>query len=328
MTWQISFILALQNLPGLTGVMRFFSFLGTEEFYLLFMPAIYWCVDATLGARLAVMLVSSASLNALLKLAFHLPRPYWVDAQVKALSTEPAYGLPSGHAMNAVAIWGSLAAQLKKRWVWAAALGLIFLISLSRLYLGAHFPTDVLGGWVFGAVVVWALLKWEAPVRARLAQWSLGTQIGAVFVLSLIYLALVAGILTALGARPDPVGWGQTARAAVSPAVADNAYGPRNPEGAVTAAGLLFGLGAGLALTSRYARFDARGPWGKRAARFGLGIVGALVFWLGLKMVFPTEPFLLGMTLRYGRYALTGLWVFYLAPWVFVKTKLAERLPA
>jgi membrane-associated phospholipid phosphatase len=144
--WNLELSLALQKIGGLTGPMKFFTFLGTENFFLLFLPAVYWCIDSALGLRLAVVVLSANSLSATLKLAFHLPRPYWIDSRVKALSTELTYGLPSGHALDAAAIWGFSAAQLKRRWAWPAALGVIFLISLSRLYLGVHFATDVLGG--------------------------------------------------------------------------------------------------------------------------------------------------------------------------------------
>ena len=150
MQWGIHVILALQSVPGWTEVMKFYSLFGTEEFFLVVMPVLYWCVDSAVGIQLGIALIASSSLNSLLKVAFHLPRPYWVDRRVLGLSTETSYGLPSGHAMVSTTLWGLLAAHLKRWWTWAAALLLIGLISLSRLYLGVHFPTDVAAGWVFG----------------------------------------------------------------------------------------------------------------------------------------------------------------------------------
>jgi len=328
MQWDLSVILTLQVIPGLTGVMRLFTFLGNEEFFLLLLPLLYWCVNSAAGARLAIVLLASNSLSNLLKLAFHSPRPYWVDTRVQALSAEPSYGLPSGHAMNGVSVWGFLAAQLKQRWAWAAALVLIALISLSRLYLGVHFVNNVLGGWIFGGALLWAFLRWETPARAWLKRLDVWRQIGLAFAVSLVYLGLVAATLTLIARTPDPSEWGQVARAAVSAEESENAYDPRNVEGEVNSAGLIFGLGAGLALASRWARFDAGGPWGKRIARFVVGLIGVLVIWRGLALVFPEEPFLLAMTLRYLRYALTIFWVLYLAPWVFMKMKLAAPQPA
>jgi len=100
----------LQNLGDwLYLPMQFFTFMGYQEFYLLFIPIIYWCLEPKMGIRLGVGLMCSAALNGILKLTFHSPRPYWVDQRVRALSTESSFGMPSGHAQNSVVFWGLLA---------------------------------------------------------------------------------------------------------------------------------------------------------------------------------------------------------------------------
>jgi membrane-associated phospholipid phosphatase len=324
MQWGITIVLALQALPGLEGVMEFFSFLGTEEFFLLIMPALYWCVDARLGARLAVVLIASNALNGLFKLAFHLPRPYWIDGRVEALSTETSYGVPSGHAQNATAVWGLLATQLRRSWAWAAAVALIFLISLSRVHLGVHFPSDVLGGWVIGGALLWAFVHGEGPLRARLGSVGTWPQVVLALVVSLAYAALAAGLLAALAPTPDPPAWEQTAALAAPPQASETAIDPRNSTGLASTAGMLFGLGAALALVPHGASFDARGPWWKRVARFVVGLVGILIFWQGLGLVLPRDPLLVALVFRYLRYALIVFWALYLAPWVFLRTRLAE----
>jgi membrane-associated phospholipid phosphatase len=125
-----------------------------------------WCVDASLGLRMGLVLLTSASLNSLLKLAVGWPRPYWVSDQVTAYAYEGSFGLPSGHAQNSMALWGRMAAGLRRR-SWVIGLGLlIFLISLSRLYLGVHFPSDVLAGWLAGGIVLALFLVLEKPVGA------------------------------------------------------------------------------------------------------------------------------------------------------------------
>ncbi len=323
MQWGIGFVLALQNIGGLAGVMKFFTFLGTEEFFLLIMPALYWCVDAALGLRLAVVLITSNAVNGLAKLFFHLPRPYWVDRRVQALSTETSYGLPSGHAQHATAVWGFLAAQMRRPWAWAVALALILLVSLSRVYLGVHFPSDVFGGWIMGGALLLACLQWERPITAWLRGLGLWPQVGLALALSLVFLALNAAVLAVLTSTPDPAEWEQNAASAAPPGSGEAAIDPRAPEAPVTSAGLIFGLGAALAFAARYAHFDARGPLAKRIARFVVGLLGVLIVWRGLALVFPTEPLLLGMALRYLRYALTIFWAIAFPPWVFLKTRLA-----
>jgi hypothetical protein len=89
-------------------------------------------------------------------------------------------------------------------------------------------------------------------------------------------------------------------------------------------AGALFGLGVGWAMALRRARFDAGGPFTKRFLRFLIGMAGVLFFWQGLKAVFPTEPEFVGLAFRFLRYALMTWWVTFLAPWLFLKMRLAE----
>ena len=108
--FDLGIVHAAQGLGAwLIAPMQLFTFLGREEFYLLLLPILYWCVSATLGLRVGMILLLSAGLNDLLKMAFALPRPYWVDPTVRALSPETSFGIPSGHAQNAVAVWGVIA---------------------------------------------------------------------------------------------------------------------------------------------------------------------------------------------------------------------------
>jgi membrane-associated phospholipid phosphatase len=327
MPWDADFILFLQTtLPDLTAIMAFFSFLGSEQFYLLVMPVVYWCVDANLGLRVATLLITSEAVNSLFKLAFHRPRPYWVEPRIQALSAEPTYGLPSGHAQTAVAVWGGLALQIKQRWLWGMALLIIFLISVSRIYLGVHFVTDVVGGWLIGGALLWALGRWGEGWAARLKQWRLWQQVTLALGVALGYLILSAVIVLALAAVPDPLQWGTLAATATGTPPGTAAINPRDPEGLVSAAGRIFGLGLSLALLVRGGRFSARGAVVQLALRFIIGVVGVLVFWLGLRFIFPTEGDAVAWFFRFVRYTLVVVWALYLAPWVFLKLKLAQPL--
>ena len=91
--------------------------------------------------------------NNVLKVIFARSRPQLFDK----IGLPTSYSFPSGHAMSAMAIWGGLAACLMalyptaRRGILVAAIVLIFLIGTSRVYLGVHWPTDVMGGWLAGA---------------------------------------------------------------------------------------------------------------------------------------------------------------------------------
>src|SRR5687768_5639933 len=107
-------------------------------------------------------IVGGALLSHFLKLGFDRPRPDLVArlVEVRTLS------FPSGHAMLSAVTYltlGALVARVQgsvrtKRYLMVVAVVLTLLIGLSRVYLGVHWPSDVLAGWCVGAA--WALLCW------------------------------------------------------------------------------------------------------------------------------------------------------------------------
>src|SRR5215510_8967866 len=189
----VQWILAIQALGTWLEIpMRFFTNLGSENFIFLVLPLIYWSIDARLGLQVALLLIASNNLKPVLKMLFAGPRPYWVSPQVKAFVSEGSFGIPSGHAQDAVALWGIIAFNIRKGWAWAVALILAFLIGFSRLYLGAHFIHDVIAGWLIGGLLLWLFTKFWEPVKVWLMQKPLGLQIWLAFGLSIFFLTLSA----------------------------------------------------------------------------------------------------------------------------------------
>jgi undecaprenyl-diphosphatase len=111
---------------------------------------------------LTVAVVSGWGLNTLLKSAFDRPRP----SVVPHLDMVHSSSFPSGHSMLSAIVFltlGSLLARLTpsyrlKVYFLSVAILLSGLVGLSRVYLGVHYPTDVLAGWSAG--LVWAILCW------------------------------------------------------------------------------------------------------------------------------------------------------------------------
>jgi membrane-associated phospholipid phosphatase len=316
----VNWIIAIQSLGGwLEAPMRFFSFLGLEDFFFLILPLVYWSVDAGLGLKIALILALSNNLQGILKLSFADPRPYWVSAQVKAFAAESTFGIPSGHAQNTIALLGVMAASVRKRWVWVVALIIVFLVGFSRLYLGVHFVHDVIAGWLIGGLLLWAVMRLWNSVAAWLKRKPLAQQIMIAFAVSLIFLAVGAWSVARLEGYVFPEAWKENAlRAGPLP-------DPVTLEGILTSAGSLFGLSAGAAWIAARGGYQASGPVEKRALRYVIGLIGILILWFGLGQVFPRDETLISYILRYLRYSLVGFWVIAGAPWLFFHFKLAER---
>ncbi|HKJ26078.1 MAG TPA: phosphatase PAP2 family protein [Anaerolineales bacterium] len=314
----------LQGLgPWLTPVMRFFTFLGNEEFYLFVMPVIAWVIDYDLGVRVGVMLLLTSNLNEMLKLSFRMPRPYWVNPEIgNVASPAGGYGFPSGHAQNSAAIFGIMAATLKKKWFTVVVIFTVFMIGLSRIYLGEHFLADVLGGWLVGGLILWIFLKLYSPVKEWFAKQTIARKIATAFILSLVLIAITALILAVPSNYQVPAEWLANAHTAYPEEELD----PFTIKNSITTSATLFGLMTGIIWTQTSGGFAAhRGAWWKRVLRFLVGIIGMVVIWLGLDLLFPDNGDLLSYLLRYLRYGLVGLWASGGAVWTFIKLRLAER---
>lgn len=113
----------------------------------------------------------SALLNVLGKVVFRRERPaLWIS-----LAPEGDYSFPSGHAMGSMALVAALVFLLwGTRWRWLVlVVGALFVlgVGLSRLYLGVHYPSDILAGW--SVSLAWAFgvhALWQVPVRALLTE--------------------------------------------------------------------------------------------------------------------------------------------------------------
>jgi membrane-associated phospholipid phosphatase len=320
--FEIAVTLFLQSLGAWLALpMKAFTFLGQEEFFLVIMPMLYWCVSAVVGLRVAAMLLLSNAINSFFKLMMHSPRPYWVDTRVSAMIGETSFGLPSGHAQHAASVWGMLAVNIRRKWLTIVLVLVVFLIGISRIYLGVHFTTDVIAGWAIGALLLIVVLAAEKPVLTWFRAFSPTIQIVLLFVSSMIMIGVALLPLALFSSYAVPAQWITNATLAFP----DEVIHPLDPSGAFTVAGTWFGMTAGAAwLFSFRGGLNASGPLWKRSLRYVVGIAGVLVLYLGLGSIFPREAELFSYSLRFTRYALIGFWVSVFAPLLFVKIKLME----
>lgn len=160
---------------GMTTFMKIVSMMGAQ--ILAMELVIAFLVFARLRWKraafwLAIAMVGALVLEASLKYAYHRirPRAYFVP--------EPAsYSFPSGHSLASFCFYGVLAGLLTDRiksppWriaIWATAILLIIAIGLSRIYLGVHYPSDVLAGYLAATVWVGTIIVLDHVRKVRKA---------------------------------------------------------------------------------------------------------------------------------------------------------------
>lgn len=304
------------NYPQLEAILALVSQLGRFEVFLAIVPLVYWSIDKRLGKQLAYLLALSNALNAIVKHALRMPRPYWLDAGVGVVE-QSQYGFPSNHVQTAAALYPFIAYWAGKLWVWLVAVFFILLMALSRVYLGVHFLHDVAGGALIGLVLFAGYVLWlryfQEPFRNRI----LGQRLLFILLVPLLFTAVYLFLRLLLGAPDSAVAWAEEI-----PVTEQNSV-----EEVVTGLAILFSLGTGFVLEASRIHFVVDGSLFKRAARYLLGIAVMLVLWRGLALVFPAEPPWLALPLRFVRYFLAGIWVAYYAPAVFIRLRLASASP-
>lgn len=158
----ISFIHESIN-PAIKGLMVVISFLGSAKFYFIIMPFLIWLLIKRKHRielyALLISLLGSYGLNEALKAFFGRHRPYEYF-----LVQQKGFSFPSGHAMITLCFYGMAAylylrnrkLDLKKVLIWIVTIVFIGLTGFSRIYLGVHWPTDIIAG--FSAGFIWLYL--------------------------------------------------------------------------------------------------------------------------------------------------------------------------
>lgn len=145
--------------PWLDRVAFAVTQLGSEFAYIGLLVVIYLAIDASAGRTIGLAVLGGYYLNQHAKAFFDTARPYVLHPELlrggtAAAETGPGSAFPSGHAQSAATFWGLAAALTRRRWFTVLAVAVVLLVGTSRIYLGVHWPIDVLGGLVIGLTVV------------------------------------------------------------------------------------------------------------------------------------------------------------------------------
>lgn len=153
--------------PALTVVMHAFTVAGSGAFLtaLAVLLVLHWHRQGRkrLALIFALTLVGAEVLEQSMKFSFHRVRP----VPFFGLSTPWGYSFPSGHALMSCCfygVWAAVVRHRRRRLPWLAAALTIAAIGFSRVYLGVHYPTDVIGGYATG--VVWVLVVRAVSTRS------------------------------------------------------------------------------------------------------------------------------------------------------------------
>ena len=175
---ELNFLHTLRNASNafLDFLFECITFLGEQYVYIVIIIVVYFAIDKRKAENIVYAIFTSALVNGILKLFVHRARPFSPEHPnpVKPAREETAtgYSFPSGHTQNSAVTYTSVALQFRKRWMYIAAPILIVAIGFSRLWLGVHYPTDVLAGLILGVGVsffaLWITNKFTSSFKSKM----------------------------------------------------------------------------------------------------------------------------------------------------------------
>ncbi len=323
-SWEIGLIRQFQECEGLTTLMEVFTWLGYPQAYMIIIAVIYWTFDRKLGLRLAIFLPLAASVNSILKQAIHAPRPYWTNANIHAFHADSGFGMPSGHAQSAT-VWLLAAKYLKNRWFWTLSVILVFGVGISRAYLGVHFPSQILLGWLIGILLIILFIRFEEPVINWLKKLSLFYQLAFTLGCSVLIILLGSVFIAILNYWELPEEWIQIASANLE---LDHeglkSYGLSSVTGN---AGGFLGVAMGAILMHRIGIFQVKAVWWIRLLRVLIGLVCIASLFIGTQVFSPDKTHsLLHAGWRFLGFYLISFSAVFLLPLLFIKLKLLKMI--
>lgn len=287
-------ILQLRSIatPFLDNLMFYVTQLGSTKFYLIAVPVIYWCINRRSGYYIGMSVLAGGVVTDIAKGMVNALRPFQVDPAIHVsedfLDSAIGSGMPSGHAFNSMAFWSASSARFRRAWFWTLSACLVFLVGLTRVYAGVHFPLQVLWGWLGGAATSLAvfLILTLAERRLKGGLSSLAIIISGA---SLLAYALIPSL-------------------------------SRGGEDYIGLVGIIGGMSLGYRIHLRSVRTEADGPFMSQLIKLAVGFIAFLILKEGADMATSSYPGLL-MPL----YFILGIWPTAGATALFKALKL-ERI--
>ncbi|MBU6383207.1 MAG: phosphatase PAP2 family protein [Verrucomicrobia bacterium] len=164
--------LANSRLEALDPFFRFLNYFDSPYFSFVLIPIVWLGYSYKWGLRLFYWIVANSLLIGVAKHLVGWPRPS-TDMPEIGLFHPHSFGFPSGGAQTAMFLGSLLIFYWRTPIAWIVGVTYILLISFSRLYLGVHYPIDVLGGWCIGLILLALFVFCEKPLEMWLAKKTL-----------------------------------------------------------------------------------------------------------------------------------------------------------
>ncbi|MBQ8574767.1 MAG: phosphatase PAP2 family protein [Clostridia bacterium] len=272
----------------LNKIFEFVTMFGEETLLIVFIAVFYFVIDKKLARRIFFITASSLGVNGIVKNFAKVPRPF-ASGEVTCVRPDTAtgYSFPSGHTQCATTWTNAFAVHLKKWWMTVIAVVLTLAVGFSRMYLGAHYPSDVIVGTVIGLLfAVFGNIAYDRIENKNILH-------------AIVVLAYTPFIFVFLFNSPNKL-------------YADfyKLYG------------MLVGYLFAVMLDDKYVDMKCDGPIWKRFIRVIISIVAVLAVKEGLKLVFVFSSVELMLIFSAVRYFFVMFVMLGLCPLLFKKIKI------
>ena len=185
---QLEFMsdLARSRIEWLDPFFRFLHYFDSPYFFFILIPIIWIGFSYQWGLRIFYWFTFSNLVNSFAKHAVGWPRPN-TDLPELGLFQPTSPGFPSGGAQTCLFLGGLLIYYWRTPAAWIIGTIYILLISFSRLYLGVHYPIDILGGWAIASIILVLFILLKDPLE----KWLVKRGLLFCLILSLVIPALV-----------------------------------------------------------------------------------------------------------------------------------------
>lgn len=295
--WKILDFFHKINCDFLTAFFYGITEFGSGEVAIIVLALIYYCYNKDIAKTIGYICINSMMLNGVAKSLFLADRPFQYEGKeyLRALneSLDGATGtsFPSGHSQNTGSLFTSLIILFKNKWIRIISVILLILIPISRLYLGVHFPVDVLVGLLLG--IGTALIGYFSINYFKKKGYSLYILYGISLIIFLPFIILNIN----------------------NPLVADlfKSYG------------LFIGFVLGCLIEEKKVNFDYNVKWYYKLIRILVGAILLIAIKSGVKVVFNMLDFIPINLLDMIRYSLISLFAIGIFPLIFKKYEKKEK---